>query len=136
MKHLLSIFFLSLFLSAVAECQITDSLKFKSLPPQEFLDAYQKSGRAILADVREFFEYKKSRINDAVNIPSSGNLEFTADTIDKNIDLFLYCTSGFRSKRVAKYFSGKGFEHLYSLDGGIMAWRKCKFPVNRKKLRR
>jgi thioredoxin 1 len=136
MKTIQPIFIIFLFLSTVSTGQTPDSLKFKSLPPTEFLAAYQKSGNSILADVREFFEYKKSRITDAVNIPSSGNLEIAADTIDKNKDLFLYCTSGFRSKRVAKYFSGKGFISVYSLEGGIIAWRKCNLPVNKKKLRR
>ena len=102
----------------------SDSLKFKSLPPAEFLAAYQKSQKAVMIDVREFFEYRKSRIKDAINIPSSGNLEVSADTLDKDSNLFLYCTSGFRSKRVAKFFSEEGFTKVYSLDGGIMAWRK------------
>ena len=115
--------------------QVTDSLKYKLLLPAEFLAAYQTSGKAILIDVREFFEFRKSRLKDAVNIPSSGNLEFTADTINKEYALFFYCTSGFRSKRVAKYFYDKGFCKLYSLDGGIMAWEKEGMPVEKKRLR-
>lgn len=116
--------------------QVPDSLKFKSLPPDEFLSAYQNAEKRVMIDVREFFEYKKSRLKDAINIPSSANLEVSADSIDKNSDLFFYCTSGFRSKRVAKFFSGKGFTKLYSLDGGIMAWRKAELPVVKKKIRR
>ena len=65
-----------------------------------------------------------------------GNLDIPADTINKKNDLFFYCTSGFRSKRVAKFFYGKGFTRLYSLDGGIVTWRKEKLPVEKKKLRR
>jgi rhodanese-related sulfurtransferase len=116
--------------------QVPDSLKYRSLPPQEFLSAYQKSDHALLIDVREFFEYRKSRIKAAINMPSMGNLDITADTLDKGRDLFLYCTSGFRSKRVAKFFYDKGFTGLYSLDGGIVAWRKEKLPMKKKKLRK
>ena len=65
-----------------------------------------------------------------------GNLDIAADTIDKKEDLFFYCTSGFRSKRVAKFFYQKGFLNVYSLDGGIAAWSKEKLPVDKKKLKR
>jgi rhodanese-related sulfurtransferase len=37
---------------------------------------------------------------------------------------------------VAKFFYDKGFTGLYSLDGGIVAWRKEKLPVEKKRLRR
>ena len=135
MKQLFVILLLLLMLSDISAGQVPDSLKYKSLQPSEFLAAYNKSERKILIDVREFFEYKKSRLKDAVNIASMGNLDVPIDTIDKNNDLFFYCTSGFRSKRVAKYFYDKGFSRCYSLDGGIVAWRKEKLPVEKKRLR-
>ena len=125
-----------LIISASSVAQVPDSLKYRSLRPAEFQAEYQKAEKGILVDVREFFEYRKSRINNAINIPSSGHLESAADTIGKNNSLFFYCTSGFRSKRVAKYFYEKGFTRLYSLDGGIAAWRKAKLPVVRKKLKK
>jgi rhodanese-related sulfurtransferase len=89
-----------------------------------------------LIDVREFFEYRGNRIKDAVNIPSSGNLEISADTIDKKFALFFYCSIDYRSKRVAEFFQEKGFKKLYNLDGGIVAWKRDGFPVEKKKVRR
>jgi rhodanese-related sulfurtransferase len=86
-----------------------------------------------LIDVRESFEFRGKRIRDAINIASSGNLDFTADTLDKNFALFLYCTTDYRSKRVAEYFFDKGFRKVYNLEGGIVAWRKDGFPVERKR---
>ena len=130
---LIAIFLLSF---SLIKGEAPDSLKFISLPPSEFKIACQNNEKAVIIDVREFFEYRKSRLNNAVNIPSSGNLELAADTLNRDYSLFFYCTSGFRSKRVAKYFSDKGFPKLYSLDGGIVAWKKEEFPVNRKKIRR
>jgi rhodanese-related sulfurtransferase len=134
MKHYFVI--LLLVFSEISNGQVPDSLKFKSLPPAEFLAAYNMSEKKLMIDVREFFEYKKSRLKDAVNIPSMGNLDVPIDTIDKNNDLFFYCTSGFRSKRVAKYFYDKGFSRCYSLDGGIVAWRREKLPVDRKRIKK
>jgi rhodanese-related sulfurtransferase len=131
---IITLFILS-FLGSISG-QVPDSLKVRSLPPAGFFAAYQKSEKRRMIDVREFFEYKKSRLKDAVNIPSSGHLESSADTIDKSRDLFFYCTSGFRSKRVAKYFYEKGFPKVYSLDGGINAWRKAGMEVVKKRIRR
>ena len=136
MKKWLIIFTCLLILFNIADGQIPDSLKYISVGPAGFRKAYQSDSNAVLIDVREFFEYKKSRIDNAFNIPSSGNLDIPADTLDKESSLFLYCTSGFRSKRVAKQFYDKGFRKLYNLDGGITAWKKDDFPVNRKKLKK
>lgn len=116
--------------------QVPDSVKFKSLLPNDFHLTYLKEDKAILIDVREFFEFRKVRLKHAVNIPSSGKLEFAADTIDKQRALFLYCTTGYRSKRVAVFFHDKGFSKLYSLDGGIVAWKKEGFPVVRKRIKK
>jgi rhodanese-related sulfurtransferase len=114
--------------------QVSDTAKFKSLIPADFLMTYLHTSKARLIDVREFFEYRKSRVKGAVNIPSSSNLEKSADTIPGNCALFLYCTSGFRSKRVARFFYDKGFTNLYSLEGGIVAWKKEGLGVDRKRL--
>jgi thioredoxin 1 len=134
MKTGAAILFLFVIFSAVSAGQSADSVKVRSLPPAEFLAAYQNSASALMIDVREFFEYKKSRLKNAINLPSMGNLDVAADTISKNKDLFFYCTSGFRSKRVAKFFYGKGFGSVYSLDGGIVEWRKEGLSVDKKRI--
>lgn len=113
-----------------------DSLKYKSLEPYYFHLQYLINDSALLIDVRESFEFKGKKIKGAINIPASGNFDFVADTLNKNYALFLYCTSGYRSSRVAVKFFDKGFRKLYSLEGGIVAWRKDGFPVakgNKKK---
>jgi rhodanese-related sulfurtransferase len=89
----------------------------------------------LLVDVREVFEYKGKRIRDAVNIPSSGNLDFASDTIDKEYALFFYCTTDYRSNKVARFFYDKGFRKLYSLDGGIARWKKEGMEVEKRKKR-
>jgi rhodanese-related sulfurtransferase len=136
MKMKLVLFVIFLALCNVSAGQVPDSLKYRSLDPADFQRTFQNDDKALLIDVREFFEYKKSRIDNAVNIPSSANLDVSADTLNKEYSLFLYCTSGFRSKRVARQFYDKGFLKLFSLDGGITAWKKEGLPVNRKKIRK
>jgi rhodanese-related sulfurtransferase len=119
----------------IANGQKTDSLRFKSLLPDDFSAQLKKEEKAMLIDVREPFEFRSSRLKNAVNIPSSGDLNFVADSISKEKALFLYCTTGFRSKRVAKYFCNKGFIKVYSLEGGISAWKKNHMPVDKKRIK-
>ena len=116
--------------------QVADSIKFQSLEPYDFHLAYLTEDTAMLIDVREFFEYKRKRIKDAVNIPSSSNMEFAGDTIDKECALFLYCTTDYRSIRVARKYIDMGFSKVYSLEGGIVAWKKDGFPVEKKRVKK
>ena len=116
--------------------QVPDSAKFQSVPPYYFHLNYLKTDPALLIDVREFFEYKRSRIKDAINIPASSALKKVADTISHNCALFLYCTTDSRSDWVAKKLYDLGFRKLYSLKGGIVAWKKDGFPVEKKRIRR
>jgi thioredoxin 1 len=127
-RFFLYIAFLCL-LFATTSAQIPDSLKYKSLGPYDFHLAWLKTDPAMLIDVREAFECRGKRIKGSVNIPSTGNLDFAADTIDKDCALFLYCTTDYRSKRIAVFFYDKGFRNVYSLDGGIVAWKRDGFPV-------
>ena len=136
MKSLLLL--LTFLLAAIdpGSCQTTDTLHFRSIPPKEFRNSMEMTESAILIDVREFFEYRKSRIDHAVNIPSSGDIDRSADTINREAQLYLYCTTGFRSKRVAKQLTERGFSNVCSLDGGINAWKKEGLPVNKKKIKK
>lgn len=136
MRIFICYFIILLYGSGLINAQTADSSKYLSLEPYDFNLQYLRIDSARLIDVREFFEYKGNRIKDAVNFPSSGNLEIPADTIDKNYALFLYCSTGYRSKRVAEFFYSKGFRKLFNLEGGIVAWKRDGFPVEKKKVRR
>lgn len=116
--------------------QNQDSIKYHSLKPSDFHLQYLLTDSSILIDVREPFEFKGSRIKNAINIPASGNIDKAADSINKQFSLFLYCTSGFRSSRAAGKFYEKGFRKLYNLKGGITAWRKDGMPVQKGRIRK
>ncbi|MCX6259956.1 MAG: rhodanese-like domain-containing protein [Bacteroidia bacterium] len=118
------------------EGQVPDSVKYKSLDPYDFHFQYLRTDSSILIDVREPFEFKGNRIKGAINIPASGNLDKAADTINKKLTLFLYCTSGFRSCNTAEKLYDKGFRKLYNLKGGITAWRKDEMPVQKGRIKK
>lgn len=131
-------FFLLFFMGTLLqlEGQVPDSVKYKSLSPSDFHLQYLLTDSSLLIDVREPFEFKSQRIKNSINIPASGNLDKAADTINKELSLFLYCTSGVRSSRTAEKLYEKGFRKLYNLKGGIIAWRKARMPVIKGKSQR
>jgi rhodanese-related sulfurtransferase len=116
--------------------QTIDSVKYVNLPPGEFQRLYQSEPNGFFADIRESFEYKKSRIKGFINMPSSGNIGLVTDTMDKNRPIFLYCTTNTRGRRVAAKFTDRGFTQVYCLDGGIKAWEKEGYPIDKKRIRR
>ncbi|SRR4030042_1210420 len=116
--------------------QETDSIKYQSLEPYDFHLQYLRADSVLLIDVREFFEYRKSRIHGALFLPSSKGFDIVADTLYKGLPLFCYCYSGGRSAKALLFFYDKGFRKLYNLEGGITAWRKDGFPVERTRIRK
>jgi len=118
------------------EGQVADSLKYKSLDPYYFHLQYLKEDSAMILDVRMPFEFRGRRIQDALNVPSSRELNKVTDTLSRGYALFLYCSTDYRSRSAAEMLYDKGFRKLYNLEGGIVAWRKDDMPVIRGKVKR
>ena len=133
--YFLTPIFLLLFTKNLS-AQVPDSLKFKSLSVRGFYKEYLQDKNALLIDVRQYADYSKSRIKNAVNIPFTEGLNIAADTINKEKALFIYCYVGGRSKKAALFFYDKGFRKLYSMKGGMIGWKAERLPVSRKKLKR
>jgi rhodanese-related sulfurtransferase len=118
--------------------QIPDSLKFTVLTPAEFHEKFQSASNAVLIDVRDFRDFKKSRIPGAINIPYPVGDEYflSPEAIGTDKSLFIYCYAGVRSKKSALVFYQKGYRNIYSLEGGFTNWKFKKMPVERRKVRK
>jgi len=80
-----------------------------------------------LIDVRTPKEYEAGHINHAVNIDyfDQANFEKKINRFDKNKPVYLYCKSGNRSGKAAAILNGLGFQEIYDLKGGFMAWQNA-----------
>jgi rhodanese-related sulfurtransferase len=136
MKRFVLFLVVTVYSSGIISAQSTDSLTYEDLEPYYFHLNYITDSSSVLIDVREFFEYRRTRIRDAVHIPTSGGFEITADTLGKERSLFLYCYNGYRSKKAAEFFISKGFTRAYNLEGGIVQWRRDNMPVEKTRVRR
>ena len=113
--------------------QVPDSVKYISLDPHYFHLQYLKEDSALLLDVRQPFEFRVNRIKDAINMPSSKHLKALIDTLPGNYALFLYCTDDYRSHRACEICIDLGVIKVYNLEGGLIAWKKEKFPVEKRR---
>lgn len=85
---------------------------------------------AIFVDVRETKEMTGGVINGAYRVPLS-SFEKSSTQLDKLTDkpVIVYCRSGNRSVSAAGKLKKKGFNRVYNLAGGILAWQKEKLPL-------
>lgn len=78
--------------------------------------------KPVVIDVREPSEFAEWHVPGARNIPLA-NLAAAARTLDPAAETLLICRSGHRSARAAKQLSRAGFERVYSVKGGTLAWK-------------
>jgi len=87
---------------------------------------------ALVLDVREAAEYEKGHMLNARNIPL-GELEARAVEIDKYKakPVIVVCDNGNRSGRAATALRKRGFEQVFTLGGGVGAWRQAGLPLEK-----
>jgi rhodanese-related sulfurtransferase len=91
------------------------------ITPQELKARLDRNDRPVLVDVREDWETKLCRLDNAVHLPVE-ELEFRTDELDRNDDIVVYCHHGVRSAAVADYLRRLGFPRVHNLAGGLDAW--------------
>lgn len=87
---------------------------------------------AVLLDVREPKEFDGGRLPNAIHIPLSqlaGRVSELAKLTSRPI--IAYCDTGRRSRMAAGTLAKAGFTEIYTLQGGIAAWKKDGLPVEK-----
>jgi len=94
----------------------------KEITVEELKEKIDRKEDFQLIDVRESFEYDTSNL-DGENIPLAGIL-LEKDKISKDKPVIIHCRSGKRSAQAIKMLENEGFDNLYNLQGGILAWKE------------
>jgi rhodanese-related sulfurtransferase len=89
--------------------------------------------QARIADVREPREWEATGTPAKAVRISLGNLARKAPEKlpAKDKPVYLICASGHRSAKGAKTLLALGYTEVYSVSGGIRAWRSAGLPVKR-----
>lgn len=98
--------------------------KYKTIDVATFREMKRKPETVIL-DVRARAEQVDGLINGQRNLNvNSPEFKQQIAKMDKSKTYLLYCRSGARSARACKIMAKEGFEKLYSLKGGYLAWER------------
>ncbi|MDH3629899.1 MAG: rhodanese-like domain-containing protein [Gammaproteobacteria bacterium] len=106
--------------------------RFASLTPAAAVQLMNKEDVVVL-DVREPSETVGGKIARAIQIPV-GAVAKRVDELEKFKDktLLVYCKSGARAGIACKELSKNGFDKVYSLNGGLLAWQDAHLPLSKK----
>ncbi len=86
-------------------------------------------GEAQLIDVREVWEWVTARIPRSALIPM-GEIAGRADEIAKDRAVIVHCATGQRSAAVTDALREAGYDRVYNMAGGIVAWMNEQYPVD------
>lgn len=91
----------------------------KTVTAQELAELQGAGGWVI--DVRTNSEYVTGHIPNSLNVPLD-QLQKTAAGWPKTQPIIVYCATGARSADAATFLASQGFEKVYDLDKGMVAW--------------
>ena len=92
------------------------------------LEQLQEGSGCLLIDVRTEAEVARGGISGGVHIPLH-LLPLKVDELPKDKSIVFYCQSGGRSAQACAFVASKGWNDVYNLQGGIMAWMRAGKPL-------
>lgn len=103
--------------------------KYKQIGVNDAVMLLNKKDPVVL-DVREDKEIQAGKIKDARHI-TLGQLSSRISELgnDKQRPILVYCRSGSRSGHACQMLTKAGYEDVYNLAGGILAWESANLPV-------
>jgi len=93
------------------------------ISPKDLKARLDKHDPLVLLDVRDDWETKLARLENAIHIPTE-EIELRAGELDPNEETIVYCHHGVRSAAVASYLRQLGFARVANLSGGLDEWAR------------
>ena len=93
----------------------------------------ESDAKNICLDVRTPEEHKEGNIQNSINIDFYKSMDFMKflDKLNKDDNYYVYCRSGKEVMRLAKLWKEFGFNKVFNLEGGFLAWSENGYEVNR-----
>ncbi len=88
--------------------------------------------QAIVIDIRSGGDYDGGHILNAIHLLAAeiSNRIVKFEKYRKQA-VIIYCANGSESSKAARLFMQNGFEKIYCLKGGILAWKNANLPLTR-----
>lgn len=103
--------------------------KIRELTVEDVRKKIERGDKFHFIDVREDGEWASGHARGAVHI-GKGVIERDIEVKipEKEAEIVLYCGGGYRSALAADVLQRMGYRNVYSMDGGIKAWREKGYP--------
>ena len=100
---------------------------------EDWKNQKESDAKNICLDVRTAEEYKEGNIENSINIDFYKSMDFMKflDKLNKDDNYFVYCRSGKRSYASCQIMKEFGFNNVFNLEGGFLAWYENGYEVNR-----
>jgi molybdopterin/thiamine biosynthesis adenylyltransferase/rhodanese-related sulfurtransferase len=102
------------------ECEMNQP-PVRELEVAEVKDKLDGDNPPILLDVREDEELAICKLEPIQHIPM-GELEERFSELPEDREIIIYCRMGGRSAMAAQFLQSQGFDRVYNMAGGILAW--------------
>ena len=85
----------------------------------------------ILLDVRTTGEYSRGKLGGSMNLPLDEVINKIESTIpEKSAKIYVYCLSGSRSIYAVESMLQLGYENVFNVTNGLLAWRSKGYSVS------
>ncbi len=95
--------------------------KYRGMGPLEVKEELERGEDIFLLDVRSPQEFEEVRIPGSTLVPL-GALRDRLDDVPKDKKVVSFCKSSLRAYEAALILKHKGYNNVWVLDGGVMAW--------------
>lgn len=101
-------------------------MSFKNIDVAAFKGKIAQETETVILDVRSQAELADGSVPNHILIDiMQPDFSSKIAQLDKNKTYLVYCRSGNRSGKACSLMAQMGFQSLYNLEGGIMAWNNA-----------
>ncbi len=118
------------FLKAGMPSWINAGLPFERTTQRSTEDVRDRSNDTLVLDVRSDAEWRTGHIEGAMHL-MLGDLPHQLQSLPQDRPIVCVCGSGYRSSIAASVLARSGFSGVESMDGGMAAWNKRRFAIER-----
>ena len=100
-------------------------MAIKQIKVEDLAKKINEDQTTILIDVREQGEWDECHVEGFTLIPLSCFEQALEVLKEKNKEIHVMCRSGKRSMNACMFLEENGYENLYNVEGGILAWQEA-----------
>jgi rhodanese-related sulfurtransferase len=127
-------FYLFTLIIAVPGCAETVKLDYDDITVDSLKTIIDQNENILVIDVRteEEFDGELGHVKGTILRPVQQISDWYREFFDyKDTPVYLICRSGNRSGRAGSFLSEKGYNKVYNILGGMRAWNRAGYPIER-----